>query len=349
MFNAKDLLDALMRGGAQPQGQQGQQGQQGGLGALGDLLGQLVQGRQSPQTPRYQTQRAPSQQGSGGLEDLLRSVMGGQAGSMSDVQAKLRQQGGGLADILGQVLGQATTGVREGAERIDEATGASRHARSAVGEATGRTPEEMLAQIKEMIANNRVGAGAALGGLGALVLGTETGRSLAGSAIKLGSLALIGGLAYRAYQNYQQGKPVLTGAQQQPLLAAPEGSGFEPGVVTNEGTTLLIRAMIAAAAADGRIDEREQQAILGGLKQARLDGAAQQFLTREINNPATVEELANAVTSPEEAVQVYTAARIAVDPDLEEEHGFLMALADRLGIDYNLAAHIDATARSAGG
>src|SRR5262245_48172096 len=113
MFNAKDLLDALMRGGAEPQGQQeqqGQQGQQGGLGALGDLLGQLVQGGQSPQTPRYQTQQDPAQQGSSGLEDLLRSVTGGQAGSMGDVQAKLRQQGGGLADILGQVLGQAMTG-----------------------------------------------------------------------------------------------------------------------------------------------------------------------------------------------------------------------------------------------
>jgi len=347
MFNAKDLLDALMRGGAPPQGQQGRQG---GLGALGDLLGQLVQGGQSPQTPRYQTPQAPAQQGSGGLEDLLRSVMGGQGGSMSDIQAKLRQQGGGLADILGQVLGQATSGVREGAGRIDEATGASRYARGVVGEATGRTPEEMLVQIKEMIASNRAGAGAALGGLGALVLGTETGRSLAGSAIKLGSLALIGGLAYKAYQNYQQGRPVLTGAKrdQQPLLAAPQGSGFEPGAVTNDSATLLIRAMIAAAAADGRIDEGEQQAILGGLKQAGLESAAQQFLAREINNPATVDDLANAVTSPEEAVQVYTAARIAVDPDLEEEHAFLLSLADRLGIDGNLAAHIDAAARSAG-
>src|SRR4029077_13194753 len=111
----------------------------------------------------------------------------------------------------------------------------------------------------------------------------------AGSAVKLGSLARIGGLAYKAYQNYQQGQPVLTGAkaQQQALLAAPPGSGFEPGAVTNDHGILLIRAMIAAAAADGRIDEKEQQKILGGLKQASLGGAAQQFLAREIANPAT--------------------------------------------------------------
>ena len=112
---------------------------------------------------------------------------------------------------------------------------------------------------------------------------------------------------------------------------------------------LLVRAMIAAAAADGRIDEKEQQRIRGGLKQAGLEGTAQQFLAHEIKHPATVDDLAKAVSSPAQAVQVYTAARIAVDPDIEEEHEFLVALADRLGIDVNLAAHIDAVARSTGG
>lgn len=48
-----------------------------------------------------------------------------------------------------------------------------------------------------------------------------------------------------------------------------------------------------------------------------------QFLAREIANPATIDQLADAVTSQQEGVQVYTAARIAVDPDLEEEHEFL--------------------------
>jgi uncharacterized membrane protein YebE (DUF533 family) len=395
MFDAKNLLDALIRGGSQ------QQGQQPGSGGLEDVLGQLLRGGQSPppsdardEMPRGQMQRGgdepggrgdilagprgneeqdaspnerplartqrplpvdarqpggPGPQGAGGLEDMLRNVLGGQGGSLSDVLGKLQQQGGGLGEILGQVLGQATSGVREGAGRIDDATGASRYARDAVGQATGRSPEEMLAQLKELIANNQLGTGAALGGLGALVLGTGAGRSLAGSAIKLGSLALIGGLAYKAYQNYQQGQPVLPGAraQQQPLLAAPAGSGFEPAAVTNDHAVLLIRAMIAAAAADGRIDPSEQQKILGGLTQARLEGDARQFLARELDKPATVDDLANAVSSPQEGIQVYTAARVAVDPDLEEDHDFLMALATRLGIDDNLAAHIDASARAA--
>ena len=53
------------------------------------------------------------------------------------------------------------------------------------------------------------------------------------------------------------------------------------------------------------------------------------------------------MTSPAEAVQVYTAARIAIDPDTQDESQYLAELAQRLGIDANLAAHIDANARAA--
>jgi uncharacterized membrane protein YebE (DUF533 family) len=287
----------------------------------------------------------------GGLEDILRDVLGGKGGggSLGEILGKLQQQGGGLGDILGQIFGQATSGVRGGAGRLDDASGASRFTREQIEQAIGRSPDELIAQIKDFLANNQLGAGAALGGLGALVLGTSTGRALAGSALKLGSLALIGGLAYKAYQNYQQGKPVAAGQPvQQNLLAAPTGSGFEAGAVSNEQAMLLIRAMIAAAAADGRIDEKEQAQVLGGLKQAGLEAAAQQFLRREVENPASIEEIAGAVSSPEQAVQVYTAARITVDPDIDEEHEFLAYLADALGIDEKLAAHIDATARGVG-
>jgi uncharacterized membrane protein YebE (DUF533 family) len=378
MFDAKSILDALVRGGGQ------QQRQQDDLAGISDLLKQLGGADQSPRAassrdvapsgpgrgdddpapeerapqrraamPREEDAAASRDAQGGGLDDLLRKVLGGQGGGLGDILGKLGQQAGGsggIADILKQVLGQATSGVKEGAGRLDDATGASRYARDAVSQATGRSPEDMLAQLKELIANNQLGAGAAPGGLGTLVLGTGTGRSLAGSAIKLGGLALIGGLAYKAYQNYQQGQPAPTGGQpqKQALLAAPEGSGFEPAAVSNDHATLLIRAMIAAAAADGRIDAQEQKKILGGLQQAGLDGAAQQFLAREIGTPATVDDLAAAVSSQEEGVQVYTAARVAVDPDAEEEHAFLVALAERLGIDDDLAAHIDATARSAG-
>jgi uncharacterized membrane protein YebE (DUF533 family) len=174
---------------------------------------------------------------------------------------------------------------------------------------------------------------------------------LAAPAAKLGGLALIGGLAYKAYQNYQEGRSALTGAagsdQQQGLSLAPPGSGFEAGALSNEAASLLIRTMIAAAAADGRIDAEERQKILGSLRQARASAEAQRFLMQEVQRPASPADLASEVSSPEQAIQVYTAARIAVDVEGEEEHAFLTALASKLGIDEALARQIDATVRGA--
>ena len=363
MFDARRLLESLVRGAGQPQQQQQSQGS----GGLADLLGQLAQGLGQPAGARGAGTGAPAG-GIGSLEDRLRNMapqqtgQPGQAqapvsggGGLADILGKLQQQmgtqggagGGNLMDILGQVLGQATSGVKEGAQRVDQATGASGHARDAIGQATGKSPEDLLNQLKELIANNTAGAGAAAGGLGALVLGTQAGRALAGSALKIGALALIGGLAYKAVQNYQQGKPMLGPSEPMGLVEAPRGSGFEAGAVTNDAALLYIRGMIAAAAADGRIDAAEQQKIIGGLKQAGLDAEAEEFLANELNNPARAEELASAVGSQQEAVQLYTAARIAIDLDTQEEHQFLVSLARDLSLDDKLTAHIDAAARAA--
>ena len=180
------------------------------------------------------------------------------------------------------------------------------------------------------------------------MLGTKTGRSIAGSAVKLGALALIGGLAYKAFQNYQSGRPIMGGGgETASLQPAPRGSGFEPEAVTNDTAILYIRAMIAAAAADGRIAAGEQAKILGGLKQAGLNAAAAEFLAHEHHNPAPAADLAANVSSPEEAVQLYTAARIAILVDERSEAQFLAELAQALGIDRNLMAHIEEQARAA--
>ena len=337
-MDARSLLEALVRGAGPSPGAAAQ-----GQGELADVLGNLMQGG------------ATSRPGSAtGIEGALRNLtQGGDAGGgMADIVAKLQalagQGTGGLADVLGQVLGQATQGVREGAQRVDQVTGASDRVREAVGQASGgQTPEELMAKLKDLVGKRQLETGAALSGLGALVLGTETGRSLATSAAKLGALALIGGLAYKAYQNYQQGKPLITGASGLMAGPAPAGSGFEPQAISNDTAVLCIRAMVGAAAADGRIDRAEQQKIVGGLERAGLDEAASRFLQREIESPASVADLAAAVQSKQQALQVFTAARLAVDLDTEDEHNFLVALADRLDISPELAAYIDAATTSA--
>ncbi len=55
----------------------------------------------------------------------------------------------------------------------------------------------------------------------------------------------------------------------------------------------------------------------------------------------------DAVSSPAKAVQVYTAARIAIGLDTAEEHEFLTSLAQGLGLDEALTAHIEAQAKAA--
>jgi uncharacterized membrane protein YebE (DUF533 family) len=167
------------------------------------------------------------------------------------------------------------------------------------------------------------------------------------SAAKLGALALIGGLAYSAYRNYSQGKPPINAAANLNPEEAPEGTGFEPQAVSNESAMLYIRAMIAAAAADGRIDEAEQASIVEGLRQSGLDAEAEAFLEDELKNPARAADLAAAVGSREQALQVYTAARIAIDPDTEGERSFLADLARELRLERELASHVDAAARGA--
>ena len=177
------------------------------------------------------------------------------------------------------------------------------------------------------------------------MLGTRTGRSVAAGAVRLGAIAMIGGLAYKAVQNYQAGRPLVTGATS--TETPPAGSGFEPSTVTNEAAVHYIQAMIAAAYADGRIDPDEHDKIVGGLRQAGLDGEAEAFLAKELNSPRSVQDLAASVKSPQEGIQLYTAARIAVADNSPAEKQFLAALAAALGIDPQLAAHIDATAQAA--
>jgi uncharacterized membrane protein YebE (DUF533 family) len=273
----------------------------------------------------------------------------GQAGGLSGMLGGLAEQVqkagsvGSLAGMAGQIFGQATQGVGDAARQ----TGVQQKAGEALGQVTGgRNVQDVLAQARGMIEKNPAMATAVLGGLGALVFGTKAGRGLAGSAVQLGGLALIGGLAYKAYQNHQAGKPLLD-LQQQPVLPAPAGTGFEPEAASEATALVFIRAMIAAAAADGAIDAEERNAILGGLREAGFDPEANEWLEHEMANPASVDALVEASESPEIAAQIYTAARIAINPDTSAEKDFLTKLAAALGLDAELTANIDAAASAA--
>ena len=99
--------------------------------------------------------------------------------------------------------------------------------------------------------------------------------------------------------------------------------------------------MIAAASADGQIDEAERARILKGVAEAGIDAGATRWLDDEMANPADVEELSDNVNTPERAAQVYAAARIAINPDTMQEREFLRQLAEALDLDQATRAQID--------
>src|SRR4051794_23941629 len=75
---------------------------------------------------------------------------------------------------------------------------------------TGSTVRDSAGKATQMARDNPLAASA----LVAVLLGTGAGRQLTGSALKLGGLAAIGGLAYKAYQNYKNGEqPAEAGGQ----------------------------------------------------------------------------------------------------------------------------------------
>lgn len=185
----------------------------------------------------------------------------------------------------------------------------------------------------------------ATGAIAAVLLGTKTGRKLAGNAAMLGGLAAIAGLGYQAYRNYQQGKePAPQAPAEEPaILPPPAQSGFEPEILSNDFVLVLVRAMIAAAKADGHIDEAERARILDRATLAGLGGEAEAFLAHELAAPTDLDALVRAARSEEQKVELYTASRLAIEPDSRAERGYLDLLAGRLGLADGLVDHIEAT------
>ena len=115
---------------------------------------------------------------------------------------------------------------------------------------------------------NSFGGGALIGGLAAMLLKKGGTKSL----LKAGSAAALGMMVYKAYQNWQGGQPNST------VTALPEAAFAAQGQLAGERSRVILRTMIAAAAADGLIDETEKQLIA---QEGGADAEVQQWLANE--------------------------------------------------------------------
>jgi uncharacterized membrane protein YebE (DUF533 family) len=207
-----------------------------------------------------------------------------------------------------------------------------------------------------------VGSGAAGGFAGGLAGGAlasalmgKKGRKLAKSAVKVGGLALIGGLAYKAWQNHKQGTGAPAAAQgpvaaEQVVADVPQGTGFLPAPGDEQGvqqlSQLIVRAMISAAKADGQVDPRESQMILQQVNGLPLDEAAKAFLFAEYSRPLDLEGLVAAVDSPEHAAEVYAASVLVAHPASPAEQFYLDSLARGLRLEPGLVRELHAAVES---
>lgn len=175
----------------------------------------------------------------------------------------------------------------------------------------------------------KVGGGAALGGILSMILGRSGGASLA----KLGSLAVLGNLAYQAYQNYQKSQQ-----SSQPNISENAFDVLNSSSHVDAGE-LILRTMIAAAAADGEITEDEKQTIAN---EAGNNPELAQWLAQEIQNPISINEIAHLVGNDTAlASNVYLAARLVSKDLSRKEIIFLADLAKALGLDDALVEQLE--------
>ncbi|MEN3785140.1 tellurite resistance TerB family protein [Aeromonas veronii] len=174
--------------------------------------------------------------------------------------------------------------------------------------------------------------GALAGGALGLLLGNKKVRKYGGKAAAVGGAAALGGLAYKLYQDWQA-------QQAAPAQPTHPISGLE-GNALDARAALLVRAMVAAARADGHIDGAERQKIQEYLTEQGQSDVAR-WIDAELARPLDPHALAREVTDMELATEVYLASLLAIEVDHFMERGYLDELARALKLDDNLKGSIE--------
>ena len=192
-------------------------------------------------------------------------------------------------------------------------------------------------RILDQLVGSGFAGGLAGGAAGAALVSALSGkraRKYAGTALKAGGLALVGGLAYKAWQQYK-------GAQPDDSQGVP--TAFVPPTPqdSNPLSLLLVKAMIAAARSDGNIDSEEQQAIMARISELNLDDGEKAYLFEQFAMPLDINALAAAADTEEHAAEIYAASALMLTRPSLSERQYLDQLANALRLDTGLRAEID--------
>lgn len=229
-----------------------------------------------------------------------------------------------LQSILNQVLSGGRELASEAKSRADASGVVDK------GKQLGKKGEDLLIEklgledtpkIREALRKG-VGTGAAAGAL-LLLLQSKSGRKLA----TLGGLAGLGTLAYKAYQKNGGKMPNWK----------EEVIGMISGPKADARSEAILRAMIAAAKADGEITEAEMAFIKSN---DEID------LGNILDQEANPIEIARMADSEQAEREIYAASCRIADGLNEKERDYLDDLAMALRLDPELAARLETDVRT---
>ncbi len=193
--------------------------------------------------------------------------------------------------------------------------------------------------VLSSLISNKGGAALAGGALG-LLIGSKSGRKMGGKVLSYGGLAILGTLAYKAFQNYQQETKQSLGQSAQPLHQ-----------LTNQAAEthckVILIALIAAAKADGHIDERERQLIDTEIRKMTTDPELHQWFDRELKKPLDPAEVASHAKDKSMACEMYLASLLVVDQQNFMEKSYIEELARQLQLEAGLQNQLAEEVRKA--
>lgn len=199
------------------------------------------------------------------------------------------------------------------------------------GKALAAKGEDILAEklgvqddeVSRAALRKGVGTGAAAGAL-ALLLSSRSGRKVA----TLGGISALGMLAYKAYKD---GKIP---------TSKDEVIGLLKGKSANDRAHILLKAMIAAAQADGHLNDVEKDLI------DRYNDSGSDALETLLNTSTSAADIAALSTSDQEAREIYAISCRIADGLNDAERNYLDTLAMALRLDPELAARIETDVRT---
>jgi uncharacterized membrane protein YebE (DUF533 family) len=215
--------------------------------------------------------------------------------------------------------------------------------RQGLGEAGGGLLDGILGAVKSGLGTAAANPAAA-GGIGA-VLGSLIGGG--GDSVKGalggGALAVLAGVAMKALVNSGQaeGSNAFSGGAAPLGLKAPETPDQERAL--EQKASLMVKAMINAAKADGEIGPDEMQRIVGKLKEAGTDDETRQWVMMEMSKPLDLDAFVAEIPSPEAAAEVYGASLLAIEVDTDAERRYLQQFVQSTGLNPAVVQYINQT------